>query len=100
VFQNKRKSTLPFGGEISRLGSDLDGLGDLTSQNSAVLDDAPGMGLRAGKQIRSARGTARTSPWCAVKHREIDWGVPLLLTGEFELEIMIEVVIEEMHGSD
>jgi hypothetical protein len=31
------------------------------------------MGLRAGEKIRSARGTARTSPWCAVRHREIDW---------------------------
>jgi len=27
-------------------------------------------------------------------------GIPLLLTGEFELVIMIEVVTEEMHGSD
>jgi hypothetical protein len=58
------------------------------------------MGLRAGEQIRSARGTARTSPWCAVEHREIDWGVPLLFTEEFELRIMVEVAIEEMHGSD
>jgi hypothetical protein len=65
-----------------------------------VLDDAQGMGLRRGEKIRSARGTARTSPWCAVKHRVIDWGVPLLLTEEFELVIMIEVVTEEMHGSD
>ena len=27
-------------------------------------------------------------------------GSPLLLTEEFELAIMIEVVTEEMHGSD
>jgi hypothetical protein len=27
-------------------------------------------------------------------------GVPLLFTEEFELVIMIEVVTEEMHGSD
>ena len=27
-------------------------------------------------------------------------GVPLLFTEEFEVVIMIEVVIEEMHGSD
>jgi len=27
-------------------------------------------------------------------------GIPLLFTGEFELVIMIEVVTEEMHGSD
>jgi hypothetical protein len=24
-------------------------------------------------QIRFARGTARTSPWCALEHRVIDW---------------------------
>jgi transposase len=29
--------------------------------------------MRKGEKIRSARGTTRTSPWCAVKHREIDW---------------------------
>jgi hypothetical protein len=57
------------------------------------------MGLRAGEQIRSARDSP-ISPWCAVKHRAIDWGVPLLLTEEFELVIMIEVVTKEMHGSD
>jgi Transposase len=44
--------------------------------HSAVLDDAQGMGLRAGEKIRSARGTTRTSPWCAVKHRVIDWVSP------------------------
>jgi len=27
-------------------------------------------------------------------------GIPLLFTGEFEVVIMIEVVTEEMHGSD
>jgi hypothetical protein len=27
-------------------------------------------------------------------------GVPLLFTEEFELRIMVEVAIEEMHGSD
>src|SRR3981081_1000034 len=40
---------------------------------SSVLDDAPGMGLSAVEQVRFARGTARTSRWCAVEHREIDW---------------------------
>ena len=40
---------------------------------SFVLDDAPGMGLRAGEKVRFARGTARKSPWCAVEHRVIDW---------------------------
>ena len=40
---------------------------------AVVLDDAQGMGLRAAEKVRFARGTARTSPWCAVEHREIDW---------------------------
>ena len=40
---------------------------------AAVLDDAQGMGLRAVEKVRFARGTARTSPWCVVEHREIDW---------------------------
>ena len=40
---------------------------------SSVLDDAQGMGLRAGEKVRFARGTARKSPWCAVEHRVIDW---------------------------
>ena len=39
----------------------------------SVLDDAPGMGLSAVGQVRFARGTARTSSWCAVKHRVIEW---------------------------
>src|SRR6266852_5866393 len=40
---------------------------------SPVLDDAQGMGLRAGEKVRFARGTARKSLWCEVKHRVIDW---------------------------
>ena len=39
----------------------------------AVLDDAPGVGLSAAGQVRFARRTARTSRWCAVEHRVIDW---------------------------
>ena len=54
--------------EAQRLSSD-----SLQASHSTVLDDAQGVGLRAGKTIRSARGTARKSPWCAVKHRAIDW---------------------------
>ena len=34
---------------------------------------AQGMGLRAVEKVRFARGTARTSRWCAVEHRVIDW---------------------------
>ena len=37
------------------------------------------------KKIRSARGTARKSPWCAVEHRVIDWASRSSSTGEFEL---------------
>ena len=40
---------------------------------SPLLDDAQGMGLRAVEKVRFARGTARTSRWCEVKHRVIDW---------------------------
>jgi hypothetical protein len=40
---------------------------------SFVLDVAQGMGLRAVEEDRFARGTARTSRWCAVEHRVIDW---------------------------
>jgi hypothetical protein len=58
---------------------DATGTEDCQGRNGAqaggpfVLDDAPRMGLRAGEKVRFARGTARTSPWCAVKHRVIDW---------------------------
>ena len=43
------------------------------TRGSSVLDVAKGMGLRAGEKVRFARGTARTSRWCAVEHRVIDW---------------------------
>ena len=43
------------------------------TSGSYVLDVAKGMGLRAGEKVRFARGTARTSRWCAVEHRVIDW---------------------------
>ncbi len=39
----------------------------------SVLDAAPGMGLSAVDCVRFARGAARKSPRCAVKHRAIDW---------------------------
>jgi len=31
------------------------------------------LGLRAVEKVRFARGTTRTSRWCAVEHRVIDW---------------------------
>src|SRR5258708_17459151 len=43
------------------------------TRHSLVLDVAQGVGLRAGEKDRFARGPARTSPWCAVEHRALDW---------------------------
>jgi len=34
--------------------------------DSPVLDDAQGMGLRAGEKVRFARGTTLKSLWCEV----------------------------------
>src|SRR6266566_2367151 len=51
------------------------------------------------RKVRFARGRARTSPGCVVDHRRNDWASHSP-HGEFELVIMIEVVIEEMVGSD
>ena len=70
------------------------------TSDASILDDAPGMELPASYEIRFARGTARTSPWCAVEHRVIDWASRSSSQRSFELVIMIEVVTEEMHGSD
>ena len=67
--------------------------------SSPVLDGAEGMELRAVEQVRFARGKARKSPWCEAEHRVIDW-VSRSPNGEFEVVIMIERVIEEMHGSN
>jgi hypothetical protein len=61
---------------------------------------AQGMGLRASEKVRFARGPARNRRWCAVEHRVIDWAARSSFTEEFEVVIMIEVVTEEMHGSN
>ena len=37
--------------------------------------------------------------WCEVEHRASDWA-SRSLQREFELVIMVEVLIEEMFGSD
>ena len=58
---------------------------------SFVLDVAPGMGLRAAEKVRFARGTARTSRWCAVEHRVIDWASRSSSPRESEVVIMIAV---------
>ena len=68
-------------------------------RRSYVLDVASGMGLRPDEEARFARGTARTSRWCAANHR-VMIGHPAPCKGEFELAILIAVVIEEMAGSD
>ena len=60
---------------------------------SLVLDVAQPVGLRAAEKVRSARGPARNRRWCAVEHRVNRLGSPLPFTGEFELAIMIEVVV-------
>ena len=55
-----------------------------------------GLGLRSVRKARFARGSARKSPWCAVTHRRNDWASRSPQRGEFEVVIMIAVVIEEM----
>jgi transposase len=45
------------------------------------------------------RGTARYRTWCEVEHRAFD-GASRSLKREFEEVIMVEVLIEEMFGSD
>src|ERR1700692_4252730 len=67
---------------------------------SFVLDVARGVGLRASEKVRFARGPARNRRWCAVEHRVLDWAARSSFTEEFEVVIMIEVVTEEMHGSN
>ena len=62
--------------------------------------NAQGMGLCAVEKVRFARGTARTSRWCEVEHRVIDWVSRSSYKEEFEVVIMIEGVTEEMHGSN
>jgi transposase len=67
---------------------------------ASVLDVASGLGLRAVQKFRFARGRARKSPWRAVNRRRNDWVSRSPEPGEFEQVIMIEVVIEEMAGSN
>src|SRR5258708_648419 len=54
----------------------------------------------SSEKVRFARGPARNRRWCAVEHRVIDWAARSSFTEEFEVVIMIEVVTEEMHGSN
>jgi hypothetical protein len=49
--------------------------------------------------VRFVRGTARYRTWCEVEHRPLGWA-SRSLQREFEEVIMVEVLIEEMYGSD
>ena len=71
----------------------------LVDGGSSLLDVAQGMGLRADEKVRFARGTARKSPWCAAEHQVIDRASRSSSRG-VRTAIMIDVVTEEMHGSD
>ena len=58
------------------------------------------MGLRADDKVRFARRTARTSRWCAIEHREIDWACSSQQEeSEVNHDPMIQCWTEEMHGS-
>jgi len=66
---------------------------------SVVLDVAQGLGLFAIGRVRFARGKARYRTWREVRRRPHDWA-SRSLKREFELVIMIEVLIGEMFGSN
>jgi len=59
------------------------------------------MELSTSFAVRFARGAARSGPWCEVDHRLSDWA-PRSLTKvrDFEVVIMVDVLIGEMVGSD
>src|SRR5216683_489579 len=67
--------------------------------SSVVLDVAERLGLFAVGRIRFARGKARNRTWREVKRRPNDWA-SRSLKREFEVVIMVEVLIGEMFGSD
>ena len=52
---------------------DREGSDGSKAGGASVLDVAPRLGLRSVRKARFARGSARTSPWCAVSHRRNDW---------------------------
>jgi hypothetical protein len=76
--------------------------GDADGQETCgavVLDVAQGLGLFAVGRIRFERGKARNRTWREVARRPLDWA-SRSLKREFEVVIMVEVMIEEMFGSD
>ncbi len=60
-YQKRTKGWRDYGGDHGSAGY------------CSLLDVAQGMGLRAVKKVRFARGPARTRSWCAVEHRAMDW---------------------------
>src|SRR4029077_8516979 len=52
---------------------DREGSDGAEAGGTSVLDVASGPGLRPTAKARFARGSARTSRWCAVNHRRNDW---------------------------
>ena len=52
------------------------------------------------KKFGSHAGKLETGDGVQIEHRVIDWAARSSFTEEFEVVIMIEVVTEEMHGSD
>jgi len=60
---------------------------------------AQGLGVFANSRVRFVRGTARYRTWRELERRALDWA-SRSLKREFEEVIMVEVMIEEMYGSD
>ena len=75
---------------------DSDGTAD---GSSVVRDVAERMGLFAVFRVRFVHGTARNRRWREVECRPHD-GASRSLKREFEVVIMVEVLIGEMVGSD
>ena len=57
------------------------------------------MKFRGPQALVDTRDSPNIAMVCT-QHREIDWASRSSFTEEFELVIMIERAIEEMHGSD
>ena len=62
-----------FGAESSRPASLLCTLRTHRSPGEWQHSLPQGMGLPTSCEIRFARRTARTSPWCGIQHRVTDW---------------------------
>ena len=85
-------------GDASRKTHRQGGHGPET-RGSLVLDVAERLGVCAVGRFRFARGTARNRTWRELERRALDWA-SRSLRREFEIVIMVEVLIGEMFGSD